>query len=104
MEILTNKRFKSYDYISRYALCPSYYHTLDDKYITGTAKALSPDSIYSEHIVKNTDSYDKLALQYYNNPTFYWIICAFNNINDPFSTPEPGTALKIPALSNIEFI
>lgn len=104
MEILTNKFFKSYNYISRYSLCPSYYHTLDNKYITAKAKDLSDETIYTEYIVAKNDTYDRIALKYYNNPTYYWIICLFNRINDPFEDPEPGSRLKIPTLQNIEFL
>ena len=104
MEILENKQFKSYNYISRYSASPIYYHTLDDKYIMGTAKALRDDTIYFEYIVGKNDTYDKIALKYYNNPTFYWIICSFNHIDDPFEKPVPGSKLKIPSISNIEFI
>ena len=104
MEVLTNKFYKSYDYISRYSAYPSYYHTLDDKYITGTASYLNDKTIYTEYIVKNNDSYDSIALKYYNNPTFYWIICSFNRIADPFERPKAGTSLKIPSISNIEFL
>ncbi|MBO5712095.1 MAG: LysM peptidoglycan-binding domain-containing protein [Acholeplasmatales bacterium] len=103
MEILTNKQYKKYDYISRYSPMPIYYHNLDDKYITGIDKWLSNDTIYSEYIVQKGDTYDKLALRYYNNPTYYWIICSFNHIHDPFENPEPGSKLKIPSFSNLQF-
>ena len=103
MEILKNKSYKSFEYISRYSGCPYYYHTLDNKYITGTAKWLKDDTLFFEHIVKKNDTYDLLALRYYNNPTYYWIICSYNRITDPFTVPKVGTKLKIPLLSNIEF-
>ena len=64
MDILTNKFTKSYNYISRYSLCPSYYHTLDNKYITSTAKNLRDDTLYIEYTVRKNDSYDKIALKY----------------------------------------
>ena len=104
MDILTNKSYKSYDYISRYSLCPTYYHTLDDKFITGRARYLSDETIYTSYTVRKNDSYDKIALRYYNNPTYYWIICSFNRITDPFESPVPGSILKIPSISNIEFL
>ena len=103
MNVLTNKRYKNYNYISRYSISPIYYHTLDDKYITGRDKWLKDSTLYSEYIVKPQDTYDKLALMFYNNPTYYWIICSFNHIADPFEEPSPGTVLKIPSFSNIEF-
>ena len=103
MDILTNKTFKQYSYISRYSNCPIYYHRLDDKYITGTAKDLDKSTLSSDYIIQRGDTLDKLALRYYNNPTLYWIICLFNSINDPFIELEPGTIIKIPVLSNIRF-
>ena len=47
---------------------------------------------------------DKLAAYYYNNPTYYWIICDFNKIIDPFVEPKPGDILYLPARGkNLEF-
>lgn len=104
MEILTNKAYKDFNYISRYSPSPYYYHILDDKYVVGTAKQLSDKTIYFEYTVQRNDTYDKIALRYYNNPTLYWIICSFNHIDDPFENPEVGSTLKIPSISDIEFI
>lgn len=104
MEVLTNKQYKQFDHISRYSPSPIYYHTLDNKYIVGIDKWLNNDTPYSEYIVRKGDTFDTLALRFYNNPTFYWIICSFNRIHDPFEIPEPGSVLKIPSFSNIEFV
>lgn len=104
MEILTNKAYRDFNYISRYSPSPYYYHILDDKYIVGTAKQLSDKTIYFEYTVQRNDTYDKIALRYYNNPTLYWIICSFNRIDDPFENPKVGSKLKIPSISDIEFI
>lgn len=104
MDVLTHKQYKTYDYISRYSPSPIYYHTLDDKYIVGRDKWLRDDTIYTSHEVLKGDTYDSLALAYYNNPTYYWIICSFNRIHDPFEPPTEGTILKIPAISNILFV
>ena len=74
MDILTGKKFKEFNYISRYSSCPYYYHSIDDKYIVSTATALDDSTLYTPHTVRLGDTYDKLALIYYNNPTYYWII------------------------------
>ena len=103
MEVLRDKHFKTFDYISRYTTCPIYYHSLDDKYIVGRDKWLKDNTLFTEYIVKKGDTYDTLALRFYNNPTYYWIICSFNRIQDPYINPKPGTTLKIPSFSNIEF-
>ena len=36
------------------------------------------------HQVISTDTLDKLALTYYNNPTYWWVIAYFNDIQDAF--------------------
>ena len=41
-----------------------------------------------------------IALWFYNNPTYYWVICDFNRILDPLKKPEIGTVLYIPTMGN----
>ena len=103
MDILTQKRYKSFDYISRYSSCPTYYHRLDNKYIVGKDKWLDDTTPYTEYISEKGDTYDLLALRYYNNPTLFWVICSFNRIRDPYTNIKVGTTLKIPLLANIDF-
>ncbi len=103
MDVLTNKQYKSYDRLSRYSNFPIYYNTLNDKYCSGTTTYLADDTQYVMYKVKFNDTYDSIALKSYNNPTYYWIICNFNRITNCFEKPKPGTTLKIPVLSNIEF-
>ena len=67
------------------------YNRLDDKYIEGTTSWLSSDTSYSIHKVELNDTYDSIALKYYNSPLYYWIILDFNHIQDPFKEPEVGT-------------
>lgn len=103
MDLLVNKRYKQPSYLSRYTTFPYYYHILDKKYVQGTVAYLSDKTLYTIHTVKHGDTFDNLALKYYNNPTYYWIICSFNRIQDPFMTLKVGDTLKIPSMSNIEF-
>lgn len=103
MEVLNDKSYRSYDYISRYSAFPYYYHKEDNKYIYGTTSQLNTDIGYSLHIAKKNDTYDSIALEYYNTPTLYWVICDFNQIQDPFKKPEIGTKIKVPVLSSISF-
>ena len=103
MNVLRNKAYKDYSRLSRYGDIPYYYHSLDDKYITGTAAWLKNTTNYISHRVQMNDTLDTLALKYYNNPTYYWIIASFNRIHDPFEPLEVGAVIKIPSLSNIEF-
>lgn len=103
MDSLKNKFFKDYDRLSRYASFPCYYNSLDDKYVTGSISPLSKDCLYSTYKVNVDETYDLIALKAYNNPTYYWIICDFNDIIDSLEPPVPGTYLKIPLLSQIKF-
>lgn len=103
MDLLINKQYKQPSYLSRYTPFPYYYHILDKKYVQGTVSYLSDQTLYTLHTIQQGDTFDNLALKYYNNPTYYWIICSFNRIQDPFQKLVPGCTLKIPAMSNIEF-
>lgn len=104
MDILNDKQYKQYERVSRYSVFPFYYNTMDNKYIYGiTAHLDTEDSKCVSHKVKDGDTLDSLALYYYNNPTYYWIIADFNRIQDPYEELEIGTILKIPTFSNIAF-
>lgn len=103
MEVLTDKQYKSYEVISRYSSFPIYYHSIDNKWVTGTTAYIDMDADYTTHTVVSNEDYDLLALYYYNNPTYYWVICSFNRIQDPFVPPKKGTVLKIPSLSSITY-
>lgn len=101
--VLTNKTFKEYHKISRYSGIPYYYNTVDNKYIYGIGTNLKDTTTYKVHKVREEDTLDSLALYYYNNPTYFWIIADFNRIQDPYTKLEVGSHIKIPTFSNIEF-
>lgn len=103
MDILTDKQYKAYNRLSRYSLFPIWYNTQDGKYESATTAYLYDETPYQLYTVKRNDSYDSIALEFYNNPTYFWIICSFNHIQDPFYKPEEGITLKIPLMSSIEF-
>lgn len=104
MSEIINKTYKDYDRISRYSVFPYYYNRLDSKYFYGLTAQLKTDNTrYVNHTVKSQDTLDTLALYYYNNPTYYWVIADFNHIQDPYKKLLPGTVLRIPTFSNIEF-
>lgn len=104
MEKIINKTFKDYNRISRYSVFPYYYNRLDNKYMYGlTAHLKNKDVSYVNHYVKDDETLDSIALYYYNNPTYYWVIADFNRIQDPFEVLKVGTTLRIPTFSNIEF-
>ena len=103
MDVLTDKKYKRYDNISRYTTFPTYYHMLDDKYVYGTTSYLIKNIPYSKYKVKRNDTWDSIALDFYNNPVYYWVICDFNNIQDPFDEPEVDSYINIPVISAIKF-
>lgn len=104
MDRLSNKNYKSYEYISRYSVVPYYYNELDDKYIFEIAKSMDKSTSYTIHTVKDYDTLDLLALTYYGRPDFYWIIADFNGILDPLEGLwKKYTTIKIPSLASIQF-
>lgn len=104
MDILKNKQYRQYDYISRYSTFPLYYNTVDEKYIYGITSHLSEQSQYVAHKVVATDTLDSLAFKYYGRPDLYWIIADFNRIQDPFITLiDKVSVIKIPSLSTLSF-
>lgn len=102
-EKLDNAPRRSYDYVSRYGLVPVYNNLSDHRQVTGLSVPLQPDTPYIGYEVKEGDSYDSIALTHYNNPTLYWVITEANGVADPFSFPEPGSRIRVPVLSSIEF-
>ena len=91
MENITSKSYRSYDYISRYSSFPYYYHKEDNKYFYGTTAHLNKENIgYSLYTVKKNDTFDSIALNYYNSPTLYWIICDFNGFQNPYTKLKEG--------------
>lgn len=104
MKILTDKQYKSYNKVSRYQIFPIYYNNIDEKYIYGLTANLSiEDTQFVMHKVRPNDSLDSLALYYYGNPTYYWVIADFNRFRDPYAPLPVGNAIKIPTFSNIKF-
>lgn len=103
-DVLKDKQYLQYNYISRYATFPIYYHTKDDKYIYGITSQLRDDTPYVEVKVEQGDNLDNLAEQYYGRPDYYWIIADFNRIQDPLiNLWEHYSKLRVPVLSNIVF-
>lgn len=104
MDTLTNKNYASFDYLSRYINTPYYFDTLTGREVFGIGTNLKTNAEYFTHKVKNNDTLDNLALRYYNNPTYWWVIAYFNDIPDAFiRLGDHYTTLKIPSISSIEF-
>ena len=104
MDSLKDKKYASVDYISRYASVPYFYHTIDQLEVPGIGKNMRKDVTWVAHKVTSTDTLDKLALTYYNNPTYWWVIAYFNDIQDAFiNLNEHFEVLKIPAITSVSF-
>lgn len=104
MDILADKSYKEYKRLSRYSNFPYYYHKLDDKYVYGVTAQLNDTTDYILRTIKLGDTFDSLALYYYGNPTYYWIICDFNHIQNPYEELTPGDRIKIPTFSTINYL
>ena len=104
MDTLKNKNYESYDYLSRYAQVPYYFDTIRQREIYGIGSNLSKDSPYVSPKVTQEDTLHSLSLQYYNNPTYWWVIAYFNDIQDSFvSLIDYYKILRIPNISGISF-
>lgn len=107
MDVLTNKTAKTSRYFSRYNGLFYYYNHLDDKYQLETRhwlKEFVDTSKVQSYVVKEKDTWDSIALEFYNNPTYYWIICDYNRIVDPFKLPKKGDVLYLPSINaGLEF-
>lgn len=51
--------------------------------------------MYYEYNVRQGDTYTAISYRIYNTINLWWLICSFNNIDNPINIPEPGTRLKI---------
>ena len=104
MNVLTNKSKKLYNYTSRYAILPFYYHTVDRRYVYGISSNLRDDTEYIVHEIKDIDTLDSLALKYYGRPDLFWVIADFNRIRDPYTRLiDNYNFIYIPTLSSIRF-
>lgn len=104
MDFLKNKKYVQYDYISRYTGTPTYYHTVDQKELYGLSKNMLKNCPWVAHKVVSNDTLDKLALTYYNNPSYWWVIAYFNDIQDAFiDLKEYHEVLRIPAINSLTF-
>jgi hypothetical protein len=104
MDTLKNKNYVSFDYISRYTNTPYYFDTIENKEVFGIGTNLKKSAEFITHKLKSNDTLDSLALKYYNNPTYWWVIAYYNDIQDPFKPlRNKFETLRIPSISSIEF-
>lgn len=104
MDTLKDKRYEAYDYTSRYTHVPYFYDTLRDKEVYGIGDNMLKNIAFVSHKVTEEDTLDTLALKYYNNPTYWWVIAYFNDIQDAFRPLyEYIDIIQIPSINSIEF-
>jgi len=104
MDVLRNKKVESFDYICRYTGVPYYYNSMDNKEIYGLGSNLIKTTGWVAHKVDPEDTLDSLALKYYSNPTYWWVIAFFNDIQDSFvKLFDYYKMIKIPNISSITF-
>ena len=104
MDTLRNKRFETYNYTCRYTTVPYYFDTLEQRDVYGIGTNMKKNIAFVSHKVKRTDTLDSLALKYYNNPTYWWVIAYFNDIQDAFKPLyEQFEIIQIPSIASIEF-
>jgi hypothetical protein len=104
MDTLKNKNYESYDYLCRYTQVPYYFDTLRQREVYGIGSNLVKDSPYVSHKLASNDTLHSLALQYYNNPTYWWVIAYFNDIQDAFiPLIDKFSIIRIPNISSIVF-
>ena len=104
MDTLKNKTYESFEYLSRYTNVPYYFDTIQNKEIYGIGTNLKNNTEFLTHKIKANDTLHSLALKYYNNPTFWWVIAYFNDIQDSFKPlRDKYETIKIPSIASIEF-
>ena len=109
MDTLKNKKFEKYDYNSRYTSVPYYYDILENREVYGIGSNMLKNNSFYSHKIVDGDTLDSLALKYYNNPTLWWVIAYFNDIQDAFRPLidiykySDIKVIQIPAISSIDF-
>jgi nucleoid-associated protein YgaU len=105
MDTLKNKKYFKYGYLCRYTGTPFFYDTLKERESPGIAQSVSLDAPSFTHKVKPGENLDSLALKYYNNPTYWWVIASFNGIQDAFidALYKEYPILQIPNIGAITF-
>ena len=60
----------------------------------------SDDDIYVKVTSDYVNRLDKVAYDYYDNVSLWWVIAQASNIRNPFNIPE-GTILRVPPMSTL---
>lgn len=53
------------------------------------------DEVEEKYTVLPQDNWISLSYKFYNTIDLWWLLCTYNQINNPLKMPEPGTTIKI---------
>jgi len=58
-------------------------------------KVVNNSSVFEIYIVEDNDWWENISYKLYGTKTFWWLLCLFNNIENPFEELEAGKKLKV---------
>ena len=53
---------------------------------------------YSDYEVREKDTWTNLSFKFFNTYKLWWLLCKFNNVEDPFAELKAGRIIKIPTI------
>ena len=58
---------------------------------------------YTTHMIDSSDvgRLDRLAYEFWGDPTLWWLLAWFNNIKNPLEDMSAGQIIKVPELSEV---
>jgi len=84
--------------MKRYKKIDRYRSKEGKRYKTNAIYPTIPETENDIYVIASAgDRYDKLALQFYNDSSLWWIIASSNNYQKASLIPTPGEQLRIPA-------
>jgi len=51
--------------------------------------------VETAHIISESDTWQSISYLHYNIMDLWWLVCAYNSINNPVLRPRPGSTIKI---------
>jgi len=86
---------------SRYENSKVYKH--NNAFYIGSRKILKKKEFDDNiiHVVRDGERLELIAYNYWKMPEWWYIICDWNDIFNPFLALEPGTILVLPSFSRI---
>ncbi len=56
----------------------------------------APNSdVEDEYVIKFNDTWASISYKYYNTMDLWWLVCAYNKIQNPVIRPSNGTVIKL---------